>query len=176
MSARVLGSRSAYTRRAVSSKAESSPPLAYPDNVVEVANGQRGGFNEALGLEFVAITPDRVEATVQVGPQHKQPYGLVHGGVYSAMAETVCSVGAALNVFAQGRSAVGLENHTSFLKAVRAGVLRAVATPVFRGKRSHVWEAAIRDEDDRVVASGRVRMMILEPGAAAGGAKVGIER
>jgi len=74
----------------------------------------------------------------------------------------------------EGRSAVGLENATSFLRAVRAGVLRGTARPKFTGRRSHVWEAEIHDGENRVVATGRVRLVILEPGAEAGGEVVAL--
>jgi len=146
----------------------------FPDNIVEVANKTLGGFNQALGLEFVSLTPDEIVAELEVADHHKQPYGLVHGGVYSAVIETLCSAGAALNVMSGGRTVVGLENNTSFLRAVRSGRLRGVATPLVMGRRSHVWEARITDGKDKLVATGRVRLIVLEPGAAAGGKKVGM--
>ena len=77
--------------------------------------------------------------------------------------------------FGEGKSAVGLENATAFLKSVRSGTLRCTATPLVRGRRSHVWEARVRDDRDRIVASGRVRMMILEPGTRADGEVVGMK-
>jgi uncharacterized protein (TIGR00369 family) len=69
---------------------------------------------------------------------------------------------------------VGLENHTSFLRAVRSGKLTGVAKPIARGRRSHVWEANVSDEAGRLVASGRVRMMILEADAEVAGERVAI--
>ena len=148
--------------------------VTFPDNIVEVANKTRGGFNQALGLEFVSLTPDEIVGELEVADHHKQPYGLVHGGVYSAVIETLCSTGAALNVLGQGRTAVGLENTTSFIRAVRSGTLRGIATPLTKGRRSQVWEARITDARDRLVATGRVRLMVLEAGASAGGEKVGM--
>ena len=104
-----------------------------------------------------------------------QPYGLVHGGVYAGMIETMCSTGAALTVWEENKSTVGLENNTSFLKAVRSGRLRCTAKPLVLGKRSHVWEASIHDDKSRLVATGRVRMMVLEPGAEVAGRVVNME-
>ncbi len=141
----------------------------FPDNVLEMVNASLGGFNQAMGLHFTQAQPDEFRAELQIGPHHLQPYGLVHGGVYSGMIETVCSTAAALNVFAAGQSAVGLENTTSFLRAVRDGTLCCRAWPLSRGRRSHVWEAEVRDDQDRLVASGRVRLMVLEGGAKADG-------
>lgn len=146
--------------------------IPLPENVTEMVNAHIMGFDAAMGLRFVSITADEIVAEMVVGEQHQQPYGLVHGGVYAGMIEAVCSTGAAVTVMPEGRNAVGLENTTSFLRATRSGVLRCTATPVHRGRRSHVWEAEVRDDEGRLVATGRVRMMILEAGSAAGGETV----
>lgn len=144
----------------------------FPKEVLEMVNTTLGGFDKAMGLKFVTIAPDELVAELTVDDVHKQPYGIVHGGVYAAMIETLCSTGAALNVMEQGRTAVGLENATSFLRAVRSGVLRCTARPQFKGRRSHVWEAEVRDDRRKLAATGRVRLIILEPGAEAAGAAV----
>jgi len=131
---------------------------AFPENVLEMINAHLGGFNLAMGLRFVKAEPDEFSAELEVADCHRMPYGLVHGGVYAAMIETVCSTAAAINVFAEGKATVGLENATSFLRAVRGGRLHCRATPLVRGKRSHVWEATVTDERGRLAASGRVRL------------------
>jgi len=147
----------------------------FPDDVVEMINQRMGGYNKAMGLRFVQATPEEFVAELDIGDQHRQPYGLVHGGVYAGMVETVCSTGAALSVYAEGRSCVGLDNATSFLRAARSGTLRCRATPLVRGRRSHVWDARIHDDQDRLVATGRVRLLVLEPGAEAAGEKVTLD-
>ncbi|HMJ11957.1 MAG TPA: PaaI family thioesterase, partial [Polyangiaceae bacterium] len=76
-----------------------------------------GGYNTAMGLSFVTATGDEVVAELEVGEQHLQPYGIVHGGVYCGAVETTCSVGAGLYSAAAGQAVVGVENHTSFLRA-----------------------------------------------------------
>jgi len=143
-----------------------------PQNLVEMINARQGGYNRTMGLRFLRATLDELEAELEVDEQHRQPYGLVHGGVLAGMIESVCSTGAAINVLAEGKSTVGLENTTSFLRAVRSGRLRCTARPLVRGRRSHVWEAEVRDETARLVASGRVRLLVLEPGATADGETV----
>jgi uncharacterized protein (TIGR00369 family) len=81
-------------------------------------------------------------------------------------------VGAALHAITEGRSVVGLENSTSFIRAVREGRLRATATPLTRGRRSQVWEGTVTDAEGRLVAKGRVRLLCLEPDVAVAGQKV----
>lgn len=154
--------------------AESTRP-ALPDNIVELFNGTRAGFIDLLGLHFVRVTYDEITAELPVGPHLFQPYGLVHGGVYSAVIETLASVGAALSVMPEGRHAVGLENTTSFLRAVRGGMLHARATPLTRGKRTHVWDVVITDDDGEKVATGRVRLLCVAGGATIAGETVGVK-
>jgi uncharacterized protein (TIGR00369 family) len=132
----------------------------------------QGRFDGLLGVRFTRATADEVVAELDVRPEHCQSYGIVHGGVYASLVETVASVGAALSVMPEGRSAVGLENHTSFLRAVRGGTIRAAGKPLVRGARSHVWEVAITDERGTEVANGRVRMIVLDQNAVVAGEKV----
>lgn len=135
-------------------------------------NATLDGWNAAMGLRFVRATADEVTAELQIGPTHRQPYGLVHGGVYAGIIETVTSVGAALFAMSRGQSVVGLENSTSFLHAAREGMLRVTARPLSRGRKTQVWEGTVTDETQRVVATGRVRLICLEAGAAVAGETV----
>jgi len=148
----------------------------FPENAVEMINELLGGFNKSMGLRFVKAVRNEFVAEIEIDERHLQPYGIVHGGVYSGMIETLCSTGAALNVFSEGKSAVGLENTTSFLRAVRSGTLRCTAKPVLTGRRSHVWEAEVKDDRERLVATGRVRLIVLEPGSEADGITVELNR
>lgn len=136
-------------------------------------NGARDGWNTAMGLRFVRATADEVVAEWEIAPQHLQPYGIVHGGVHCGVIETIASLGAGLYARPRGQSVVGLENHTSFIHAAREGTLRATARPITRGRRTQVWEGEIRDGAGRVVATGRVRLLCLEPGTELAGATVG---
>ncbi len=138
-------------------------------DVAATLNAALDGHNVALGLCFVEATRERVVAQLTIGPHHHQAYGIVHGGVYTSMVETACSVGAAMQAATHGASAVGLENHTSFLHAVRAGTLRVEATPVECGKRTQLWQASVQDGRSRIVASGRVRMFVFEGAATVAG-------
>jgi uncharacterized protein (TIGR00369 family) len=92
-----------------------------------------------------------------------QPLGLVHGGVYASIAETLASLGAALSAVEAGKGAAGMENHTSFIRSVTsAATLTAVAEAVHRGRTTHAWEVRITDEEGRLVARSYVRLAILE--------------
>ena len=117
------------------------------------------GWSGAMQLSYTSASADEVTCEFTVDERHLQPFGLVHGGVHCGVIETLCSVGATLYVIDDGMQAVGLENTTSFIRATTIGAtLRAVARPVSRGRTNQLWEAWIRDERDRLVAQGRVRL------------------
>ena len=130
------------------------------------------GWDAAMGLRLVSASRDEVVAEYVVDERHRQLYGIVHGGMHCGAVETVCSTGAALDAMARGQSVVGLENHTSFVRAVRSGTVRIIARPVSRGRRAQLWEAVARDEQGRIVSSGRVRLLCLELGSDLGGEPV----
>jgi uncharacterized protein (TIGR00369 family) len=138
-------------------------------------NARVDGWNQSMGLRFVRATPDEVTAEIEIAACHLQAYGIVHGGVYSGMIETVASVGAALWAGVNNQAVVGVENHTSFLHAVRQDSLRATARPLMRGRRTQVWQATVTDGADRTVAEGRVRFLALEAGSALAGETVQIK-
>ena len=130
--------------------------------VANEINKMSGGWAAANNLRFVSITDEECIAEVTVAEQHLQPYGIVHGGVHAGIIETICSIGAAFAARKRGHQGgvVGLENHTSFIKAVRAGtVLRGTATPVTRGRTTHVWDAKVTDPQGQIVARGTVRLL-----------------
>jgi 1,4-dihydroxy-2-naphthoyl-CoA hydrolase len=116
------------------------------------------GWSGAMNLVFTAATGDEVACQFEITEKHLQPWGLVHGGVHCGVIETIASIGATIHVRPNGQEAVGLENHTSFIRASRSGKLFAVAKPLARGRTNQVWEASIRDEKDRLVARGTVRL------------------
>jgi len=126
------------------------------------------GFGTALGLEFLEIGPDRVGARWTVTPNQHQPFGIVHGGVYCAVIETLASVGGSA-WFADRGTVVGVNNNTDFLRATREGVLTAVGMPVHRGRTQQLWKVIITDEQDRLVAQGQVRLANITDAAHLGG-------
>lgn len=145
------------------------------DDMSALLNTQRGGWNEAMGLRFLQATADKVVAELDIERVHQQPYGIVHGGVHAGVIETLASTGAALSAAARNQTVVGLENNTSFIRAVRAGRLVATALPITRGRRTQVWETTIVDDAARTVAIGRVRLLCLDPGAEIAGEAAGVK-
>src|SRR5258706_15665655 len=143
-----------------------------PSDVQKLRDQWKAGWDSAMGFRYVRATRDEVVVEYEVRDVHKQPYGIVHGGVHCGVVEAVCSTGAAMDAMARGQSVVGLENHTSFVRAVRSGTITVTATPVTRGRRVQLWEAVCRDESGKTVATGRVRLLCLDPGSELAGETV----
>jgi uncharacterized protein (TIGR00369 family) len=131
--------------------------------------GVLGAFNDLVGIEVVEATPERVVARVRVDARHLQPYGIVHGGVYATLGEMAASIGAALSAMSRdpGSGAVGLENHTTFVRSTRAGAeIIAEATPLHAGRRTQAWQVDMREgAGGRLLARSTVRLLTTEPTA-----------
>lgn len=119
------------------------------------------GLADTLGIVLVEARPERVVATMPVGPAVHQPFGLLHGGASVALAETVASIGAWLNIDQAREAAVGLEINANHLRALRAGTLTASATPYHRGRTTQVWEVRIADESGRLVSVSRCTVAVV---------------
>ena len=137
--------------------------MAQPED--KPRNFRVGGFDAAMSFDYVSVSGDEVVIEYDVGEPHLQPYGIVHGGVHCAAVESACSTGAGIFAMARGQGVVGVENHTSFIHAVRSGRVRVTATPLTRGRRTQVWEATARDPSGRIIATGRVRLLCLDAGS-----------
>jgi len=126
------------------------------------------GWVKEMGIVILTATTEEVSCEWEVSEKHHQGYGIVHGGVHCGVIETLASVGAAAVAHPRGQRVVGLENNTSFIRAVRSGKLHALAKPVTRGRSSQVWEVWIRDEKEQLVAQGRVRLLCVDENRALG--------
>jgi 1,4-dihydroxy-2-naphthoyl-CoA hydrolase len=125
------------------------------------------GFDRLYGLELLAIDDESVSAQVAVRDELLQPAGLVHGGVFASMAESICSIATWYAVQADGRSAQGLSNQTSFLRPITGGTIHATARRRHRGRTTWVWEVDITDDEGRLCALVRMTVAVreLSPGS-----------
>jgi 1,4-dihydroxy-2-naphthoyl-CoA hydrolase len=126
----------------------------------EKRNPELPGFDGLYGLELLDLSDTEVHAQVTVREELKQGMGLVHGGVYAAMAEAMASVATVVAVHAQGEMAMGLSNNTSFLRPVTEGVVHAHATRVHRGRTTWVWDVRFSDDADRTCAVTRMTIAV----------------
>jgi 1,4-dihydroxy-2-naphthoyl-CoA hydrolase len=127
---------------------------------IPLPNEAAVGFDALYGLELVEVSGDVACGRVVVRDELKQPAGLVHGGVYAAVAESLASYGTALAVMPEGRMAMGLSNNTSFIRPITGGTIHAMARPRHRGRSTWVWEVELLDDDDRLCALVRVTIAV----------------
>jgi 1,4-dihydroxy-2-naphthoyl-CoA hydrolase len=118
------------------------------------------GFDRLYGLELLDYSDTEVTAQVEVRDELKQPAGLVHGGVYASIAESMASLATALAVMEEGSTAMGLSNNTSFLRPVTEGTVHAKATRVHRGRTTWVWDVRFADDADRTCAITRMTIAV----------------
>jgi uncharacterized protein (TIGR00369 family) len=125
------------------------------------------GFDGLYGLEVLEVDDESVRAQVRVRDELRQPAGLVHGGVFASIAESICSMATWLAVKDAGQSAQGLSNQTSFLRPIVDGTIHASARRRHRGRTTWVWEVDITDDEGRLCALVRMTVAVRDaPGVA----------
>ncbi len=120
------------------------------------------GFDALYGLELTEVEEGRIAARVAVRDELKQLAGLVHGGVYASIAESIASLGTQLGVASRGLVATGLSNQTSFLRPITEGTIHAVAIARHRGRTTWVWEVEITDDQGRLCVLTRMTVAARE--------------
>jgi uncharacterized protein (TIGR00369 family) len=119
-----------------------------------------GTLDDVLGFELLELTGESCTGRFAVEQRVKQPYGLVHGGAYAALAETMASWATVAGVAADGNIAVGMSNSTTFLRPVMSGQVHAGAKPRHRGRTTWVWDVEFTDDEGRVCAISRVTLAV----------------
>lgn len=119
-------------------------------------------FDALYGLEVLEMTDEIARAQVVVRESLKQPMGLVHGGVFASITESITSAATAMAVFPSGRMAQGLSNQTSFLRPILEGTIHATARPRHKGRTTWVWEVDITDDAGRLCALVRMTIAVRE--------------
>ncbi|CAB4925165.1 unannotated protein [freshwater metagenome] len=117
-------------------------------------------FDALYGLEVLESGPEEVRARVIVREHHLQPMGLVHGGVFASIAESITSSATAIAVHPDGKVAQGLSNQTSFLRPVLGGQVNALARRRHRGRTTWLWEVDLTDEAGRLCAVSRMTIAV----------------
>jgi 1,4-dihydroxy-2-naphthoyl-CoA hydrolase len=124
-------------------------------------------FDALYGLEVLEHDDAYVRAQVAVRDELKQAMGLVHGGVFASIAESITSLATARAVLPEGRSAQGLSNQTSFLRPITEGTIHAEARRRHRGRSTWVWEVELTDDEGRLCVLVRMTIAVRDlPGAA----------
>lgn len=124
--------------------------MAYPNTLME-----------ALGIETVTMTKEKVQLTMPVDKRTRQPFGYLHGGASVALAESAASIGASLYVDFQTQAVFGIEINANHIRSIKNGVVTATALPIHIGKSTMVWEIKLTDADHRLVCVSRCTIGII---------------
>jgi uncharacterized protein (TIGR00369 family) len=130
--------------------------------VARINSISRGSVWDILDIKLVSAEKDKVVATMPIGPNQRQPVGYLHGGISVVLAESVASLGTALNIDVNRQMAFGLEINANHLRPKRDGQLTAVATPIHRGRTTHVWDVRISDEHEKLVCVSRCTVAVVD--------------
>lgn len=117
-------------------------------------------FAELIGTQWISFDPDDARASIEVADHHKQPHGIVHGGVYASLAESLCSAATYEAVREDGMVAMGQANDTAFLRPITEGTIDARARARSRGRTTWVWDVEILDSAERVCALVRMTIAV----------------
>ena len=122
-------------------------------------------FVQAAGLVLDEVETSHVTGWIDLGSEHHQPWGLVHGGVYTTAIESAASVGASTAAQEHGLVAVGVNNNTNFLRSMTEGRVTVDARAIQQGRTQQLWEVRITDDHARLIATGQVRLQNITPRA-----------
>jgi 1,4-dihydroxy-2-naphthoyl-CoA hydrolase len=129
-------------------------PAAKPEEI------GRDGFGDLIGIEYLQMDPEEARARIEVSGRILQHVGLVHGGVYSALAESLCSAATWIAVQGDGMIAMGQSNSATFLRPITAGHVNAVGRARHRGRTTWIWDVDITDDEDRTCALVRMTVAV----------------
>ena len=133
---------------------------------LDITRYEQSGFDRHYGLQLVSASEEEIRAEVPVRDELKQPAGLVHGGVFASIAESIASMGTWWGVRDDGKIALGLSNQTSFLRPITRGTVHAVGRRRHRGRTTWLWEVDFTDDDGRLCAVCRMTIAVRDAPSA----------
>lgn len=122
----------------------------------------KGNILEHIGIVCIEVGKDYIVATMPVDHRTQQPYGLLHGGASVVLAETLGSIAAHCTIDSSKKYAVGLDINANHIRSVKSGIVTGITRPIHVGRKTHVWEIKIHDEDEKLICISRITMAIVD--------------
>lgn len=136
--------------------------IKHKPSLEELNKINKGNMGEHLDIVYTDIGDDYLEGKMPVDNRTKQPFGLLHGGASVVLAETLGSLASQLSVDSNKQFCVGIEINANHIKGVRSGYVTGKATAIHIGKKTHVWEIKIKDEQDDLVCISRLTVAVID--------------
>jgi 1,4-dihydroxy-2-naphthoyl-CoA hydrolase len=134
--------------------------VAEPVQLPPPFDRMRSPFDELIGGEILSADPDDARARVEMREQLAQPFGLMHGGVYSSGIEGLCSLATAVAVWGDGMIAMGQAINVNFVRPITAGAAEVRARARHRGRTTWIWDAEVLDAEGNLCATGTMTMAV----------------
>jgi 1,4-dihydroxy-2-naphthoyl-CoA hydrolase len=138
------------------------PQLTEQEKLLKINQLIKGTLMETLGIQFTEIKEKYISGTMPVDHRTIQPAGVVHGGAYMALAETLGSAASMLSVDPQLYRVLGLEMKGNYLRTVSSGKVHGKATPVHKGKTTQLWNIDMWDDEGNLLATCRITNIIMK--------------
>jgi len=138
------------------------PIWIHKPTVEQLNRFRRNTLMEHLDIQYTEIGDDYLKASMPVDHRTHQPMGILHGGASVALAESLGSVAATLCVDVTRKYCVGIEINANHLRQVRTGKVVGTARPLHLGNKIHVWEIRITDEQEQLVCTSRITLMVMD--------------
>ena len=133
-----------------------------PVRLEDIHHLQKNTMMETIGIEFTEIGEDYIKGKMPVDHRTHQPYGILHGGASIALAETLGSVASHLCIDSDKYKSVGLEVNGNHIRPVSSGFVYGTARPIHIGRKTHIWEIKIENDEGRLVCVSRLTVAIVE--------------
>ncbi len=130
--------------------------------IKQMNEAREGSVWQTLDITLLEATPDRVVASLPIGPAQRQQMGYLHGGVSVVLAESVASIGTVLNIDMEKQMAFGLEINANHIRPKKDGRLTATATPIHKGRTTMIWEIHLTDEQDKLICVSRCTVAVVD--------------
>ncbi len=132
-------------------------------NIEQLHDYHRDSIVPLIGIEYVEKGDDYLIARMPVDARTVQPYGILHGGASVTLAETLGSIASFLTLDpSSNQTPVGIEVNANHIKSVKSGWVYGKVTPVHLGRKTHVWDIRITDENKSLVCVSRLTVMIID--------------
>ncbi|MFT3862735.1 MAG: PaaI family thioesterase [Solirubrobacterales bacterium] len=138
----------------------SDDSIKNPENSEVAAEVGVSNFDVHIGTEWINLDPDDARCRVELTDQLRQPYGIMHGGVYSSIIESLCSFATGAAVYKDGMITMGQSIEVSFVRPVTSGHAEARGVARHRGRTTWVWQVEVLDDDERLCAVAKMTMAV----------------
>lgn len=130
---------------------------------LEIVNAMsKNTLLEVLDIQVIELGDDFLKATMPVDKRTHQPMGLLHGGATAALIESMGSIGSSLIVDIKKHGIVGIEINANHIRGVKEGIVTGTAKIVHAGRKTHVWQVDVHNEENKLVCTGRLTVMITD--------------